>query len=119
MAAVRFKLNIQSSTVTTDKLDFMVDKNVTVALPYGGVNRMSIATATATLLTGATHAQSMLYVRNLDPTNFVELSETGGTVLAKISAGLFCLIPVAANSVPELQADTAACTVEVGIWALP
>ena len=119
MASVTFKLGIQSSTVTTDKLDLLVEKNVAVDLPYGGVTRHSIATAAATLLTPATHAASMIYVRNLDPTNFIELKETGGTVIASIPAGLFCLVPVEADSVPQLQADTAACVAEVGIWALP
>jgi len=118
MAALRIKLVFSSSTISTDKLEFSVEKNVSVTGFMVNPSRNSFGFATPQTLTPETHSPAIVYVKNLDATNYIEVRETGGAVLARIPAGLFALIPVAANSVPQIIANTGACVAEYAVWTL-
>lgn len=119
MANVRFRLNIISSTTGSDRLDFSVEKALTVTKPYAALARLDVAHTTATTIVGTGNKDCMLYVKNLDPTNFIEVSNGAGEIMTKVVPNMFVLIGVPATAGIKLQADTAACEVECGYWSIP
>ena len=63
-----------------------------------------------------TEGISCIYIKNADPTNFVELALDSGMTnkFAKILAGeVCCLRPYAGNPTYYAKADTAACNVQM------
>lgn len=80
------------------------------------ITSTQIVNTTVTPLTNC----GMLFIKNLDATNFVELcTDTNFTtnIYAKLNAGDFCLIPVNKAAVPTVfaKAGTAAVNVLVAI----
>ena len=118
MATVKFRLSTTSSTVGPDNLDFTVEKLVTVGEPMNNMSKVSVATGADTVILSTANVQSYLYVRNTDATNFVTIKNTADNTLAVLRAGEFSLFPVAASAGVELRANTAACVVEYGYWAV-
>ena len=120
MATVKFRLGISSSTVGPDKLDFAVEKSVSVTEPLLNMAKVSVATGSDTVILGTGNVQSYVYIRNTDATNFVTIKNgtDAGTTLAIIRPGEFALFPLAASSGLELIADTDACVCEYGHWAV-
>ena len=118
MATVKFRLVISSSTVGPDKLDFAVEKSVSVTEPLLNMAKVSAATGEDTVILGTGNVQSYVYVRNTDTTNFVTIKNNADNTLAVIRPGEFALFPIAASAGLELLADTAACIVEYGHWAV-
>ena len=118
MATVKFRLSTTSSTVGPDNLDFTVEKLVTIGAPMNNLSKASVATGADTVVIANTNVQSYLYVRNTDATNFVTIKNTADNTLAVLRAGEFSLFPVAASAGVELSANTAACVVEYGYWAV-
>lgn len=67
------------------------------------------------LIVGDGGTFGLLWVLNLDGTNFVNVKTgTGGVIVAKLLPGQFCLIPLGSGmQAPWAIADTGACNVEV------
>src|SRR4051812_503069 len=57
----------------------------------------------------------LLFVRNMDATNFVQLALDSGMTnkFAKLKPGEFCLVPVDPSATIYAKADTAACNLQV------
>jgi hypothetical protein len=119
MSNVRFRLSILSSTTSTDRLDFSVEKALTVTKPFGALSRLDVLHTAATIVYGTTSPDIMLYVKNLDPTNFIEVSNDAGEIVSKVVPNMFVLIGVPASAGIKFQADTATCEVEYGFWSIP
>ena len=119
MANVRFRLNILSSTTVSDRLDFSVEKALTVTKPFGALSRLDVAHTVASTIQGTGNPDCMLYVKNLDPTNFVNVSNDAGEIVSKVVPNMFVLIGVPASAGIKFQADTATCEVEYGFWSIP
>ena len=64
--------------------------------------------------------QLLLYARNLDPTNFVDLyiASSGGLAFARLRpSGAPLQLPLPPTNVVHAQADTASCEVEISVIA--
>lgn len=74
----------------------------------------SIATSAVALALGPVTAPAWMFVRNTDPTNFVQLlTGTAGTVFAKLKPLEIALLRLDPTvTAPAAQANTAACVVE-------
>jgi len=118
MATVKFRLVTSSSTVGPDKLDFAVEKSVSVTEPLLNMAKVSVATGSDTVILGTSNVQSYVYLRNTDATNFVTIKNNADNTLAIIRPGEFALFPLAASAGLELIADTDACICEYGHWAV-
>ncbi len=118
MATVKFRLVTSSSTVGPDKLDFAVEKSVSVTEPLLNMAKVSVATGSDTVILGTSNVQSYVYLRNTDATNFVTIKNNADNTLAIIRPGEFALFPLAASAGLELTADTDACVCEYGHWAV-
>ena len=117
-SSVKFKLAIESSSVGTDRLDFLVQQNPLVQAPNVNLARTSAPTApSSTVILGATHVHAIVYVKNLDTTNKMYVENTAGHVVAEIGKGNFALLEIPANSGLEFVADTAPVEVEYGYWS--
>jgi hypothetical protein len=119
MANVKFRLNILSSTTISDRLDFSVEKALTVTKPYGALGRFDVLHNAATTIQGTSNPDGMMYVKNLDPTNFIKVTNNAGEIVSKVVPNMFVLIGVPASAGIKLQADTATCEVEFGYWSIP
>jgi hypothetical protein len=119
MANVKFRLNITSSTTVSDRLEFSVEKALTVTKPYGALARLDVLHNAATTIQGTGNPDCMVYVKNLDPTNFIEVSNDAGEIVSKVVPNMFVLIGVPASAGIKFQADTATCEVEYGFWSIP
>ena len=117
-SSVKFKLSAVSSSVGADKMDFTVEKLVSVTEPLSNMAKVSVATGADSVVLGTSNVQSYVYVRNTDTTNYVTIKNNADNTLAIVRAGEFALFPVAASAGVELRADTAACIVEYGYWAV-
>jgi hypothetical protein len=118
MATIKFRLNTTSSTVGPDRLDFIVEKSVSITEPFLNMAKVSVDTGADTVILGTGNVQSYVYLRNTDATNFVTIKNNADNTLSIIRAGEFALFPIAASAGLELLADTAACIVEYGHWAV-
>lgn len=76
--------------------------------------RMTVTTTELALQLGAVTAGGYLFIRNADPTNYVQVkAATGATPLVRLKAGEFCLFRLDAGATaPFIQANTASCDVE-------
>ena len=118
MATVKFRLVTSSSTVGPDKLDFAVEKSVSVTEPLLNMAKVSVATGSDTVILGTSNVQSYVYLRNTDATNFVTIKNNADNTLAVLRPGEFALFPLVASAGLELIADTGACVCEYGHWAV-
>lgn len=77
--------------------------------------KQNVGTVEESLIVGDASSFGMLWVRNVDPTNFVNIKTgTGGVIFAKLLPGQFCLVPLGSGAQsPFAIADTAACNVEI------
>jgi len=119
MASVKFRLGIQSSTTSSDKLDFSVEKHTPVTTPYMSLARLDVLHTSAAVFQGTGNPDCMLYVKNLDSTNFIEVLNNANEVMSIVLPNMFVLIGVPATAGIKLQADTATCKVEAGFWSIP
>ena len=118
MATIKFRLNTISSTVGPDRLDFTVEKSVSITEPFLNMAKASVATGVETVILGTSNVQSYVYIRNTDATNFITIKNAAGNTLSVIRAGEFALFPIAASAGLELLADTGVCVCEYGHWAV-
>lgn len=77
-------------------------------------NVQAVGTDAEALLLGDVSSLGFVFVRNLDATNFVELSleSDGSSPFAKLLAGEFAVFPAATATMYAI-ADTAGCNVQV------
>ena len=117
MAAVKFKLIFSSSTVGSDKVDFSVEKSVTVQEPFSNISKVSVGTGADSVLLSTSIGDAYLYVKNMDTTNFITLKDNADNSIAKIKPLEFALIPMITTIGAELIADTDTCIAEYAFWS--
>jgi hypothetical protein len=84
-------------------------KDITQTGKIGFANVQNIGTGAAQLTLGGIGTLGYIFIKNLDATNFVQLSLDNFTqIFAKIRAGEFCLIAANQNTI-WARANTAAC----------
>jgi hypothetical protein len=119
MASVRYRLGIFSATTTTDRMDFSVEKTVTVVPPYGALARTEVPDSAPQILSGINNPDQMVYIKNLDTINHVDVMNAAGEIMSRVFPQMFVLLSVPAAAGIEVQADTDPVTIEYGFWSLP
>jgi len=77
-------------------------------------NVQNIGTSAEALVLGDCATMGYLFVKNVDPTNYVQLGLDSGVtqIFAKLKPNEFCLVPCNQNSI-YAKSNTAACDVVV------
>lgn len=98
-----------SITVSASKTFDMSNNDMVQATQNVGTTAEALALGDLSL------PAAYLYVRNMDPTNFVVLSlnSDGSTPFSKIRPGHFAIFPTPESGTIYAKADTAACRVAV------
>ena len=117
MATLIQKLTLTSSNSSSNNLNLSVSDTLITTIPHQGLTRVAITTAdNQEILDSDLSGDFYVYVKNLDPTNFVILQTTASEVWGKLSAGETVFIPIHTGIGLELRADTATCNVEYAYW---
>jgi hypothetical protein len=97
--------------------------NLQVVVTGNGLNSLTTFTATtsavAVPLGSSTVAGGWLYLKNNDPTNYVQVltAASSGTAFARLYPGEFCLFRLDAGITgPAVAAHTAGCSITVCIF---
>ena len=118
MASVRFRINIKSSTTSSDLLDFTIERDTLVVPPFKALSRETAVAATPLVILPNTNARCMFYFKNLDVTNYVDVTNTAGHVLSRVSPGAFCLLSVKEAVGVSFLANVGNCLTEYGYWTV-
>jgi len=116
MATVKFRLNVSSSTVGPDNLDFTVEKLVTVSEPMNNMSRVTLAVGADTVILSGTHSKSYMYFRNTDSSAKVSIKNTANDILVNMLPGQFALLPVHENIGIEAVALSGTPILEYAYW---
>ena len=117
---INISLNVQ---VTNGNMKETISPG-TLQIDQSAVGRaghaQSIGTSAETVSLGDISTNGVLYLRNLDETNYITFGpqSDAGTieVLGKLKAGEFALLRLAPSIVLWAQADTAACLLDVKLF---
>jgi len=116
MATVKFRLNVSSSTVGPDKLDFTVEKLVTVSEPMNNMSRVTLASGSDTVILSNTHSKAYMYFRNIDSSSKILIKNTANDTLVNMLPGQFAVLPVNENIGIEAEAATGTPILEYAYW---
>jgi hypothetical protein len=118
MATLNATLSLTSKDTTIkNKVALVFSKQISTTNPVIHSGTFSVLHSGLTeVVTTSVSATTYVYLKNLDGTNFVDLNNGAGTSYAILSAGEFCFIPIKGTKGLKLQADTATCLVEYGIF---
>ena len=98
--------------------------NLTVSVTGNGLNSLTSFTATTSAIAiplgSSTSPGGWLYIKNNDPTNYVQLlTGTAGIVFGRLLPGEFALLRLNSSvTAPAVQANTAGCLVTFCIFDL-
>ena len=118
MATLTPTLTLASTDVSSDTLSLSVNDALTVGAPLASVSRTSVLHTGATeLLTVADNtADTYVYLKNMDNTNYVVLQTSGGTTYGILHPGEFSFFGVQGERGLKVLANNATCIVEYGYW---
>ena len=116
MATVKFRLNVSSSTVGPDNLDFTVEKLVTVSEPMNNMSRVTLAAGADTVILSGTHSKAYMYFRNTDSSAKILIKNTADDVLINMLAGQFAVLPINENIGIEAVASAGTPILEYAYW---
>tara|TARA_A100001201_G_scaffold140172_1_gene132975 strand:+ start:874 stop:1236 length:363 start_codon:yes stop_codon:yes gene_type:complete len=117
MATVKTQLTLVSSTSTSATVNLEVSDTLDTTNPVAGVSRATVSHTTETVLIAAsTDGTLYTYLRNMDPTNIVDVKTDGAVTFAKLGPHEAMWLPINGGAGLELQANTAACVVEYAYW---
>lgn len=125
MATITAKLNLTSTTVTSDTLNLSLSKVLTV----GGDSRLFTKATSATkavLLTAASYGKSYVYLKNLDTSIVISIgmdteaddvvNDDATDIFMTLGAGEFAFFPWAATYDLHVDAASGTPTLEIGIF---
>lgn len=119
MATLTTTLTLTTSDATSDKLSVSATDSLTTTIPAINIARVEVATGAVTnILTTGNTSITYVYLKNTDTTaaNTLDVMNDAGNSFATLGAGEVMFIPVKASTGLEVQADTAAVTIEYGYW---
>jgi hypothetical protein len=118
MGTLNTTMTIVSSNITTDSLSISVNDTLTTEEPTTNTARSLIAFAAATVLVANTSAvTTYVYLKNMDETNFITIKTDAAVDFARLYPGEFAFFPLEPSVGVEVQADTANCILEYGLWS--
>jgi len=120
MADLQIVINLTSSDATSELLQIAQSDTVTVQEPLVNTARYSIATASPTqLLDSAVQtSDTWVYLKNVDPTNYVTISTDAAVDFGKLEIGEILVFKLLGAVGLELTANTADAIVEFGYWTV-
>lgn len=120
MATLTTTLTLNTSDATSDALKISASDSLTVTNPAVNIARQEIASGSDTTLLDPSvqTADTYLYIKNIDTTNYVDVKDGGGSpvTIAELGAGEYLFLPLKGATGIKLQANSAACVVEYGYW---
>jgi len=118
MATLTPTLTLVSADATGDSLSLSVTGPLSITTPAISSATISAATAGTVLIASSVSADTYVYLKNTDNTNFVSIGDGAGTPnnLGKLKAKEFAFFPLKGSKGLTLTADTDACVVEYGYW---
>lgn len=118
MATVTTQLTLVSSTSTSATVNLEVSDTLNTTNPVAGVSRVTVLhTGAGTDIIAASGTDTLYtYLRNMDPTNIVDVRTAAGVVIAKLGPHEAMWLPVYSATGLELLANTASCVVEYAYW---
>ena len=117
MATLTPTLTLTSTNALTDALSITFTDSLTVTDPVE-IAKVTATTSNSPTIVAASDSNTYyVYLKNTDSVNFVSVKDGGGTnILMKIHAGEFVFFTLAPSEGLILDADTASCVVEYGIF---
>lgn len=125
MATITAKLNLTSTTVTSDTLNLSLSKVLTV----GGDSRLftkATSDTKAVLLAAASYGKSYVYLKNLDTSIVIsigmdteadnDIDNDATDIFMTLGAGEFAFFPWAATYDLHVDAASGTPTLEIGIF---
>lgn len=116
MATVKFRLNVSSSTVGPDNLDFTVEKLVTVSEPMNNMSRVTLEVGADTVILSGTHSKAYMYFRNTDSSAKIVIRNTADDTLVNMLPGQFAVLPINENIGIKAQTATGTPILEYAYW---
>ena len=119
MASLVTTISLNTTDATSDSLKITNAKTLTTTIPAINIARLEVATGAATnILTTSNSSVTYVYLKNTDTTaaNTLDVKNDAGNSFATLGAGESMFLPVKASTGLEVQADTAAITIEYGYW---
>jgi len=119
MASLVTTISLNTTDATSDSLKITNAKTLTTTIPAINIARLEVATGAATnILTTSNTSVTYVYLKNTDTTaaNTLDVMNDAGNSFATLGAGESMFLPVKASTGLEVQADTAAITIEYGYW---
>tara|TARA_R110001592_G_scaffold5517_3_gene30363 strand:- start:26107 stop:26466 length:360 start_codon:yes stop_codon:yes gene_type:complete len=107
--------SISSTTTTTDNLNISLNDTISVTNPVQ-TGRLDVTTGGIIPIAAAGSLVTYVYLKNLDPTNWIFLKKGDNTTWGKLHPGEFAFFPIYDGLGLKLTADTATCKVEYGFW---
>ena len=116
MATLTPTLTLTSTNAMSDSLSITLTDSLTVTDP-SEIAKVSASTSDTPILVAAADSNTYyVYLKNTDSTNFVSVKDVGGNIFMKIHAGEFAFFTLSPSEGLKLDADTAACIVEYGLF---
>ena len=120
MATLSVSLTLTSAAgqASSDELKFTVTDSLSVGAPLQSVSRVSVLHTGATeLLTVSDNtADTYVYLKNMDSTNYVVLQTSGGTTYGILHPQEVSFFAVQGERGFKILANNATCVVEYGYW---
>ena len=116
MATVTVKLSIASSNTGADVLRSEYTEKLTVIPPHVNNGRGIALQASAVSILGSNTPRSTIYLKNLDATNYIILTNDAGNIWGRLLPGEFMICTIPATVGLKVQANVADCNYEAGFW---
>ena len=111
-------LTLSSTDATSDTLNMTVTDSLSVGAPLQSVARVSVLHTGATELLNVTDntADTYVYLKNMDSTNYVILQTSAGTPYGILHPLEISFFAVQGERGLKILANSATCIVEYGYW---
>tara|TARA_R100000458_G_scaffold32055_1_gene29383 strand:+ start:175 stop:543 length:369 start_codon:yes stop_codon:yes gene_type:complete len=111
-------LTLSSTDATSDTLNMTVTDSLSVGAPLQSVARVSVLHTGATELLNVTDntADTYVYLKNMDSTNYVVLQTSAGTAYGILHPSEISFFAVQGERGLKVLANSATCIVEYGYW---
>ena len=117
MATLTPTLTLTSTNAMSDSLDITFTDSLTVTDPVEIAKVTATTSSTPVLVVGASDSNTYyVYLKNTDTTNFVSVLDKDDNIFMKIHAGEVVFFTLAPSEGLKLDADTASCIVEYGLF---
>ena len=116
MATLTPTLTLTSTNAMSDSLDITFTDSLTVTDPCEIAKVTATTSDSPTIVAASDSNTYYVYLKNTDTDNFVSVLDKDDNIFMKIHAGEFVFFTLAPSEGLKLDADTASCIVEYGLF---